>query len=214
MLPRNIFTTLRITLAKWLWMHSSDTMGHPSNAQQTEGPAEARVVSTHAVHSDADLLERSRTQWQFGDWGSLAQLSIDRLQHHPDRAKLAVLSAAGRLQMGQTHEARQYIRLALEWGVSKKLLARVLAAGVHNSLARAAAVTGDQRRAFQHFDAAISTATTGSKSRLLVQVRINHQYEDLGLLPEQVASLPDAVLPTPISQSSNAVERISTARSA
>ena len=46
---------------------------------------------------DENLLERARTQWQFGDWNSFAQLDRDTLQHHPDRAKLAPpLMQAGR----------------------------------------------------------------------------------------------------------------------
>ena len=68
--------------------------------------------TSNLVPFDENLLERARTQWQFGDWQSLAQLSRDTLQHHPDRAKLALLAAAGRLQTGQDAEARQHIRLA------------------------------------------------------------------------------------------------------
>ena len=40
----------------------------------------------NVVPYDETLLERSRTQWQFGDWESLTLLARDTLQHHPDRA--------------------------------------------------------------------------------------------------------------------------------
>ncbi|MFN5745293.1 MAG: hypothetical protein ACK443_04310 [Methylococcaceae bacterium] len=149
------------------------------------------------VPYDENLLERARTQWQFGDWQSLAQLNRDTLQHHPDRAKLALLAAAGRLQTDQIDEAKQYIRLAKDWGVSKKLLTRILAAGVHNSLGRAAAIAGEQPRALQHFQALIMTGTPGSEARLLAQARISHQYQQLDLPPAPIGALPDAVPPAP-----------------
>jgi hypothetical protein len=60
-------------------------------------------VSTSTLHVpyDENLLERSRTQWQFGDWDSLAKIDREMLQHHPDRAKLALLATAGQLQTGE-----------------------------------------------------------------------------------------------------------------
>jgi hypothetical protein len=151
----------------------------------------------NVVPYDENLLERSRTQWEFGDWESLAALGRDTLQHHPDRAKLALLAAAGLLQHGNSSEAKQFIRLAQDWGVSKKLLTRILAAGVHNSLGRAAAIAGEQPRALQHFHTAIATGTPGSEARLLAQARIIHQYQQLNLPAAQVESLPNAAPPAP-----------------
>jgi hypothetical protein len=142
------------------------------------------------VAYDENLLERARTQWQFGDWDSLARLDRDTLQHHPDRAKLALLAAAGRLQTHRADEARQFIRLAQDWGVSKKLLARVLAAGVHNSLGRAAALSGQQPLALLHFEAAIQTGTPGSDRRLLAQARTNEQLGQLGLSSTNLDTTP------------------------
>jgi len=142
---------------------------------------EVSYHDSHPVPYDEDLLERSRTQWQFGDWESLAQLSRDTLQHHPDRAKLALLAAAGHLQTNNTSQARQFINLAKDWGISKKLLTQILVAGVHNSLARAATISGQQPRALQHFQAAIQTGAPGSDRRLLTEARINEQCAQLGL---------------------------------
>ena len=154
-------------------------------------------ATQHLVPYDENLLERSRTQWQFGDWDSLARLERDTLQHHPDRAKLALLAGAGRLQTGQDAEARQYIRLVQDWGVSKKLLARILAAGVHNSLGRAAAIAGDQPRALQHFHSALETGSPGSEARLLAQSRISHQYQQLGLPTIATGSFVAVLAPVP-----------------
>lgn len=133
------------------------------------------------VPYDENLLERSRTQWQFGDWQSLLHLNRETLQHHPDRAKLALLAAAGRLQVGLDVEGKQFLRLAKDWGVSKKLLSQILIAGVHNSLGRAAAIGNQQDRAIQHFQNSIRMGTPGSEARLLATARIHQQYEQLGL---------------------------------
>ena len=89
----------------------------------------ANVVDSQSEQSvvpyDENLLERARTQWQFGDWESLAGLKRENLQQHPDRAKLALLAAAGHLQMDQIEDARRYIRIALDWKVSKKLISQM-----------------------------------------------------------------------------------------
>lgn len=135
------------------------------------------------VPYDENLLERARTQWQFGDWKSLAQLGRDTLQHHPDRAKLALLAAAGRLQTGQDAEAKAYIRLAQDWGCSKKLISQILIAGVYNSLGRFAVIANQQTRALQHFENAIQIGTPGADRRLITQARINEQHSQLGLPP-------------------------------
>jgi hypothetical protein len=143
---------------------------------------------------DENLLERARTQWQFGDWNSLAQLDRDTLQHHPDRAHLALLAAAGQLQTGLDTEAKANIRLAQEWGVSKKLISQILIAGVHNSLGRAAAIGNQQHRALQHFENAIMIGTPGADRRLITQARINEQHTQLGLPP---LTLPAVTLAPP-----------------
>jgi tetratricopeptide (TPR) repeat protein len=162
-------------------------MSEKPATRRRKSPAKQPVTVLEAqpeqalVPYDENLLERARTQWQFGDWQSLAQLNRDTLQHHPDRAKLALLAAAGRLQTGQDAEAKQFIRLAQDWGVSKKLISQILIAGVHNSIGRAAAVGNQQHRALQHFENAIQIGTPGSDAKLLTQARIGEQLNQLGL---------------------------------
>lgn len=149
------------------------------------------------VPYDENLLEKSRTQWQFGDWESLAKLERDILQHHPDRAKLALLAAAGYLQTDNTDAARQLIRLAQDWGCSKKLITQIVAAGVHNSLGRASAIVGLPARALQHFQSAITIGTPGSDARLITQARINYQFAQLGLPALRLTPLPGTVSSAP-----------------
>ena len=148
--------------------------------RQTSGDDEAALEAS-VVPYDEDLLERSRTQWQFGDWQSLAQLKRANLQHHPDRAKLALLVAAACLQTGQDAEAKASLRIAHDWGASKKLISQILIAGVHNSLGRAAAVGNRPSQALRHFANSIRVGATGGDARLLTEARIAEQLRQLGL---------------------------------
>ena len=150
----------------------------------------------HVVPYDETLLERSRTQWHFGDWESLARLERDTLQHHPDRAKLALLAAAGHLQLGHSQEARQFSRLAQDWGCSKKLISQILISGVHNSLGRAAAVSGQAQRALGHFQSSLQAGAAHSEVRLLTQARVNQQLAQLGL-PLSTLQLQNTELASP-----------------
>lgn len=130
---------------------------------------------------DETLLERTRTQWQFGDWDSLIKLEQENIQHHPERSKLALFAAAGHMQAGDIEIAQQLIQQAQEWGCDKPLLTRILVAGVHNSLGRAAALLGEQEKMTQHFEASVASGSPGNDLKLLVPARINLQLEQLGL---------------------------------
>jgi hypothetical protein len=151
----------------WLGLTASVNNTVAVNESATEAKEESsHETAREVVPYDENLLERSRTQWQFGDWESLTQLERDTLQHHPDRAKLALLAAAGHLQQGDSQEARQFTRLAQDWGCSKKLVSQILISGVHNSLGRAGAIGNQQQRALRHFETAITIGTAGSDNSL------------------------------------------------
>jgi hypothetical protein len=142
------------------WLRTPPQSVIASEARQPMPPTQDALE--HLVPFDENLLERSRTQWQFGDWASLAKLDRDTLQHHPDRAKLALLAAAGHQGLGNAAEARQHTRLAIDWGCSKKLVTQILISGVHNTLGRAAAVSGQEQRAHKHFQASIEAGAPTS----------------------------------------------------
>ncbi|WP_174911204.1 BNR repeat-containing protein [Burkholderia diffusa] len=152
-------------------------------AQQRARPAEIVEVRPEqtVMPYDENLLERARTQWQFGDWQSLARLERATLQHHPERAKLALLAASGRLQLGRFAEAKLYVRLARDWGVSERHLCQILVAGVHNSLGRAAVVAGSFPRALKHFESSIRVGAPGSDKVLLTKARVSQQCHELGM---------------------------------
>lgn len=169
-----------ITLRKWLISVLSAPV--PKKFSTHQAVEELSFTSTSSiVPYDANLLERSRTQWQFGDWASLALLDRNTLEHHPDRAKLALLAAAGHAQQGQSAQARQFTRLAQDWGCSKKLVSQILISGVHNTLGRAAAVGGQAQRALGHFQASLQAGAGHCDVRLLTQARLGEQIEQLGL---------------------------------
>ncbi len=163
------------------------------------------VKETHFDSYDDNLLERARTQWQFGDWVSLVKLDRESMQHHPDRAKLALLVAAGHLQSNDPSMSRKFVRLAQDWGCNKKLISKILIAGVHNSLGRVAAVTGRQLLAFKHFKSAIAIGMSKSETRLLAQARMQMQIEQLKLSFVPVA-LHQELQQSPKSISSNEID--------
>jgi serine/threonine protein kinase len=173
-----MFERLRAWLGRQLPHSSTVAVRSHSSIGQSEIPAEDLQ---NVVPYDENLLERSRTQWQFGDWESLAKIQRDTLQHHPDRAKLALLAAAGHLQQGNSQAASQFTRLAQDWGCSKKLISQILISGVNNSLGRAAAISGQNQRALRHFESAIEIGSPGGDRRLLSQARSKSQSEQIGI---------------------------------
>jgi hypothetical protein len=132
-----------------------------------------------AEYYDKHLFERARTQWQFGDWESLARIERESLFHHPQRASLSLLAAAGHQQLGDMATARQFTRLAQDWGASQKLISQVLIGGVYNTLGKAAALAGQQERAWGHFEQSVGIANSGGDVRLLAEARVGMQVNGL-----------------------------------
>lgn len=139
------------------------------------------------VSYDEHQLERVRTQWQFGDWETLKSISRENIEHHPERAKLALLCAAGHLQDGKTQDAYLLLQLARDWGCQKNLILRILAAGVHNSLGRASYLINRTEKAANHFTHAIKLGSPGSDSKLLANVRLQQQLSQLGFVGSPIS---------------------------
>lgn len=167
-------------LLTWMFGRSGQASGAVEATRVAAAPfTEVAEVASHMVPYDENLLERSRTQWQFGDWKSLALIGRDVIENHPDRAKLALLAAAGHAQVGDLAAARQFTQLAQDWGCSKKLLAQIMIAGAHNSIGRAAIVAGQTSRANDHFKAALRIGAPAGETRLLADARAMHQIRQL-----------------------------------
>lgn len=183
---QSFLNTLRTRMNHWFGTSQLQEQPSPKvigSTHRLESGGNDLIGSTHEIDKsdinpvpyDENLLEKARTQWQFGDWESLAKLERDQLQHHPDRAKLALLAGTGRMQIGHSHAARHYFRLAEDWGCSRKLISRVLISGVHNSLGRVASLSGQTQRAQLHFEDAIRIGMPQGEIRLITLARIQHQ---------------------------------------
>ena len=133
------------------------------------------------VAFDENLLEQARTQWQFGDWERLAAIQRESLQHHPERAKLALLVAAGHGQCGDFDKFQQFIHLAKDWGCSRKLVSQILISGVQNSLGRASLASGQFERAKLFFEQSVQTGMPSVDLKLLGDARLRQQGQLTGI---------------------------------
>lgn len=130
---------------------------------------------------DENLLDMARTQWGLGDWQSLVAITPESLQDHPDRAELALLAAAGQLQLNQFDLAMQFVHLAKDWGCASESIARTLFSGVHNTLGRAALCAGNPARAYRNFESAILLGAHDNDIPLMTQARADYQRKLLGV---------------------------------
>ncbi len=157
-------------------------------------PAADPSDASHRLQASVsdDLLEKARTQWQHGDWDSLRALDPARLEEHPERARLALLVAAAHLQSARSDDARPWIRRAVDWGCSRRLVSQVLVAGLHNTLGRASSVMGQKDKARNHFEQSIATVQPGTDVRLLAHARAVQEMVSLGMLPQAAAYISEA----------------------
>ena len=135
---------------------------------------------------DTSLLDRVRDQWQLGDWQGLTALDAESLEHHPDRAKVALLVAAAHLQRGAAGTARQFVKLAQHWGCGKRLATQVLIAGVYNTLGRIEMARGQDQKGLSRFKTAIATVLPNADQALLGEARAVRETLQIGLLQQAV----------------------------
>lgn len=147
--------------------------------------ANGRTVPQRQTFDGAPLLQRSRSHWQLGDWGSLAALDEESgLADHPDRDRLSLLAAAGHAQLGQDAAMEHALARAIDWGCERDLAARVLVSGLLNGLARASIVLRDDDAAQRQFEEAIHCVTPDADCALLARARGIQERAAMGLLPE------------------------------
>lgn len=90
--------------------------------------------------------------WNRGAWARLAEVDQSVIETSPVRVKLALIIAIAHLQRNNKEIAKDFVELAITWGCSVLVASKVLIAGVHNTLARAAALAhADSSRIDQHF---------------------------------------------------------------
>lgn len=152
------------------------TQDNTGLAHESEDP---QPCPQTVVPYDEHLLERTRTQWQFGDWHSLIKLTEEDLQNHPERAKLSLLISIGHHQLGNSVKASQFIRLAQGWECDPQLIAQHLMSGTYNSLACAAALLGQEEHSQKYFEKVWVTASP-DVDLLIKQARQLHQLNKIG----------------------------------
>lgn len=172
-------------LKRWFGMSAAEVVDTaaveiaPAAEDGMEGKITLSTTNESSAPYDPELLDRARMQWQFGDWNSLTEIDIDILEHHPERAKLALVVACAWQQLNEQAATRRYIKLAKEWGCDKKIMAQLLIAGVYNTLGRSAAIAGDESRANAHFRLAVKGG--GGDERLASHARATSEIGQLQL---------------------------------
>ncbi|MDF2096151.1 class I SAM-dependent methyltransferase [Aquibaculum arenosum] len=177
-------------------------------SQQRGGHARSHVADgRHWAHTPSpasegtpSLLFQARTHWLFGEWQRLCQLEAERVAQDAERAAVALLISSAQQQAGDQGKARQWARQAMQWGMAPNMVARLLAAGVHNTLGRMAILREDNGGMSRHFTASLQLAALkDTDSGTLVRARASHEASALG---RQLPGLKPPVLPQAPSPSS------------
>jgi|688.fasta_scaffold21213_2 tetratricopeptide (TPR) repeat protein len=146
-------------------------------------------ILTSAIHNCfdyIDTLSKARSSWYIGDWAALVQLDKADLVRHSERAKLALLAAAGYQQLGEMNDARRCTDLALEWGCSHNLVFKVLVSGIYNLLGRGAAAARQYQWSLKYFTSALGIMNIAEHSQsAFFRSRVKKQIEDISCLDTQ-----------------------------
>lgn len=144
------------------------------------------------LNSASGRWDRARTQWQLGDWDSLAVVEAEALQDDPERAELAALAACAHLQKGNKTEARRLLAAASRWQCPPEFLALALAASIENNIARYHEVCGHTEKSQRLL--AASAGAFGGDGRLAAQTRLalSHSKKSSAEQLEPLVRLPGA----------------------
>lgn len=155
----------------------------------SKAPEEARPLSTIRVfQSEPALPATQQAQWQFGDWNSLARLSLQDIEHVEAKTQMALITAAAQLQLGNTDLAKQLIYQARQWGAPQGLCIRILASSAYNTLGKARLILNDTDLATNHFKISVALSTPGTDTQLITPMRLAHQAMQLGITPDQISN--------------------------
>lgn len=135
-------------------------------------PAPAERQRPDILPLQTELLDRAKTQWRFGDWAALAALREAEIAHHPDRANLLALAAAGQFQCGNSTRARELVELAREAGCNRRLLAQILIGNAYDAVGRAALFAHDGNRALRCLGHSVSLSSPGVDATAMVRARV------------------------------------------
>jgi FkbM family methyltransferase len=150
------------------------------NMLNTEIPSELGKL---LCNQKGSLLSQCKLYWFYGDWSSLANVEMEHLQNHSDRAKIILLVASAYQQLEDFETAQSYCHQALEWGCEPKAVAKLCIAGAYNILGRIAAIQGDQQKIEQAFLESVDIGDS-KDLELVAHSRAVREMAKLGLLPQ------------------------------
>lgn len=160
--------------------------------RQVLSSTEHSLEGKDALSGGEISLSRAKMLWLFGEWQMLAELGKHDLSAHPERDRLALFAASGYSQLGEREPAEKWIRKALEWGCSQRLVAQVLIAGVHNTLGRVSALKKDEPRTARHFGQATAVGASEQEAAMVRHARSVKEMARLGLLPQSASLVHEA----------------------
>jgi len=158
---------------------------------------EQREVSHQGI---GQLLSQARMQWQFAEWERLCQLDLLHIEHHPDRAELALLAGCAALQLGVQEKAATYVKAARGWGCDERLMFQLLISGVHNSMGRYHGLKGNNQKAEKMLQ--LGGVGLGGDATLISEIRRSKERSRLGI-SEKVSSqrITELLAPLPVETS-------------
>jgi hypothetical protein len=118
----------------------------------------------------SSMLDLARFYWLSGDWSALSKIDITQIAHHPDRGKLALFASIGHNHSGNFAESKRLLRFSRQWGCSRDLIARLVMASAHRSVAFLMQLNGNDNKAQLHFNAAVSA--TGERALCFPEQRM------------------------------------------
>lgn len=103
-------------------------------------------------------LSQAKNYWLAGDWEKLSEFDPKDIEKHPERGYFVLLIASAHQQLGNIDKTEQYAHQAISWQCSPKLVAKILVAGIHNILGRAAILKQDENRISHHLEIAVNAS--------------------------------------------------------
>ena len=146
----------------------TDSKAHVAPLDEAFGSATA---AGEVIPYDDNLLDACRTRWQLANWKRLAESYTGTLQHHPHRARIALLLAAAHFQLGNTQQAQRLLQLALDWGASRRQAVQMVLSGIHHSLAEAHVHLGHTDKARSHWRQSLKHGGVPGDLELLARLR-------------------------------------------
>jgi FkbM family methyltransferase len=159
----------------------------------TKSTTDDSVINTIFENNDVNIMATAKANWYFGQWQKLADINLESIINHQSISIIAALKAAGYQQINDEKNTRKYIGIAKSLGCEPRLIAKILIAGVHNSLGKIAAINENKDKIESHFNAAVDIGDK-KNANLVKHSRAVREMTSLGLLPQAASLLNEELL--------------------